>query len=183
MHTTLVVVYSNTGICLRLARHICAERGWSLGTVKEARVRRGWRGILRCVADGWLHRTPPIRYEGPDVQAFDTVVLVSPVWAFRLAGPMRSFLMVQSARLREYAVLCVTGNHGSGYATAEIDHLTGRAAVLCATFTTREIDDGTCAIRLPPIVSALDRGGDLETPPPAFSTYTAWTDDSRTAGT
>ena len=36
--------------------------------------------------------TPGRRYEGPDPQDFHTVVLLSPVWIYRLAGPMPALL-------------------------------------------------------------------------------------------
>ena len=157
MHNILIVVYSNTGTCMQIARRLCAEHGWALGTIREARMRRGWRGILRCVADGWLHRKPCIRYQGPDVHAFDTVVLLSPVWAARLAAPMRSFLAAHASRLRHYAVLSVSGSHAAAaHAEADVDRLTGRSPVLRAAFSTREIEDGSYAARLSRIASALD---------------------------
>ena len=156
MRKTIVVVYSYTGTGLLLARRMCAERGWAMGQIQEVRARSGWRGVLRCLLDAWLRRHPPIRYEGPDVQDFDTVVLVSPIWAYRLAGPMRSFVASQAPRMRQYAIVSVMGGSGAASAAAEIDRLTGRSPVLSVAFTAREVEDGSCTTRLPGIVTAVD---------------------------
>jgi hypothetical protein len=156
MHNTLVVVYSNTGTGLLLAHRMCAEHGWAMGEIKEPETRTGLRGMLRCVMDSCLRRQPPIRYEGPDPETFDAVVLVSPIWAYRLAGPMRSFVASEASRLRHYAVVSVMGGSGAAGAAAEIDSLTGRSPVLSVAFTAREVEDGSFATRLPGIVSAVD---------------------------
>lgn len=138
-----------------------------MGQIKEARVRTGWWGVLRCVLDSWLRRHPPIRYEGPDVQGFDTVVLVSPIWARRLAGPMRSFVASEASRIRHYAVVSVMGGSGAAPAAAEIDRLTGRSAVLSVSFNAREVEDGSCSARLPGLVSVIDGGVPPSSPRPA----------------
>lgn len=156
MHKTLVVVYSNTGTSLQLARRMCAERGWEMGQIKEARVRTGLRGVLRCVLDSCLRRQPPIRFEGPDPRGFDTVVLVSPIWVYRLAGPMRSFVASEASRIQHYAIVSVMGGSGAAPAAAEIGRLTGRSPILSMAFTTREVETGACAAQLPGIVSAID---------------------------
>jgi multimeric flavodoxin WrbA len=85
------------------------------------------------------------------------VVLVSPVWAYGLAGPMRTFIAQYGASLKKYAVACVMGRVGGTNAAAEIERLLGRSPVLGATFTTREVEDGTCAIALQAFGRALQQ--------------------------
>lgn len=53
----------------------------------------------RRVLDSLLRRRPGIRYQGPDPADFRAVVLVSPIWMYRLAGPMRSFVVDGPHRL------------------------------------------------------------------------------------
>lgn len=89
-----------------------------------------------------------IRYKGPSPANFRTVVLISPIWAWRLAGPMRSFVAQQHAHLRRVAVISTMGAAGASNAVAEIAHLLGRKPILTAAFTAREIEDGSCTGRL-----------------------------------
>lgn len=156
MSKVLVVVYSHTGTCRRLSEQLCSQLGWQLAEIVEERPRRGILGIGRCVLDSLLQRRPAIRYDGPFPRNFDVVVLVSPIWLGRLAGPMRSFVTRRRDHLPDVAVISVAGATGEFAAAAEIADLLGEAPILSTTFTAREIDDGTCAGRLQFFGAALN---------------------------
>lgn len=155
MSNTLVVVYSYTGVSRRLAQLLCAQQGWTLAEVLDERPRSGAGGYLRSVLDSVLRRQPPVRYQGPDPSGFSCVVLISPIWAYQLAGPMRSFVARWRKSLRDVAVLSTMGSRGAPNAVVEISELLGRAPVLAAAFTAREVEDGSCAARLQAFGDAL----------------------------
>jgi flavodoxin len=144
MDSILVVCYSYTGNSRRLAQLLASQRGWPLGEITDTAS----RGALRCVLDSLLRREPPIHYRGPNPADFRTVVLISPIWAYRLAGPMRSFVAQHHARLRRVAVISTMGGAGASNAVEEIARLLGRTPILTAAFTVREIEDGSCTGRL-----------------------------------
>ncbi len=149
MSKVLVVVYSYTGTGRRLAQLLCSVQGWSLGEIVETRPRSGGAaGNWRCLFDSWLRRRPAIRYMGAPPQEFDAVVLVSPIWIYRLAGPMRSFVTQYRESLPDVAVCSVMGGRGAPNAVAEIGSILGRSPMLSTAFTAREVDDGSCAARL-----------------------------------
>mgnify|MGYP001550631777 CR=1 FL=1 len=148
MSKILVVVYSYTGTCRRLAELLCDEQGWPIAEVTDARPRSGALGTWRCLLDSWLRRQPPIHYTGLPPDDFDAVVLVAPIWAYRLAGPMRTFVASRRGHLPEVAVAPVMGGSGASNAITEIGHLLGRVPILSAAFTAREVEDGSCAARL-----------------------------------
>ena len=159
MNKILVVVYSYTGTSLRLAQLLCAQMAWPMGEITETRPRAGAWGTLQCVADSLLRLRPPILYVGPDLEDFQTVVLISPIWVYRLAGPMRSFVAERFINLDRAAVISVMGSKGGPNAVAEIDVLTGHAPLLATAFTAREVEDGSCAGRLRAFGSALQASG------------------------
>ena len=130
MDKVLVVFYSYTGTCRQLAQLLSAQLGWPTGEIVDAHSRSGPTGTLRCVADTLLRRRPLIRYDGPDPKAFDAVVLVSPIWVYGLAGPMRSFIAERAADLRQVAAISAMGAQGASNAVAEIARLLGHAPVL-----------------------------------------------------
>lgn len=175
MRKTLVVFYSSTGTCRRLAQLLNTQFGWPLGEIREAHVRVGLSGMLRCAADSWLCREPRIHYEGPPPRDFDAVVLLAPIWLYRLAGPMRSFIATHGAELGHYAVLSVMGGRGAPNAVAEIGALTGRAPLLSMAFTSREVNDGSCVARLPAFACAVEGSdaGALPIRPHELSPYAA----------
>jgi flavodoxin len=144
MHDRILIVsYSNTGTSRRVADLLSGKFQWPRGEVSEERSRTGAAGTLRCVMDSLLRRHPAIRYEGPDPRGFDTVVLIAPIWLYRLAGPMRSFVRDHAAGLKRVAVISVMGGQGATNAFAEIGRILGRPPILSTSFTAREVDDGS----------------------------------------
>ena len=150
----LVVTYSFTGTGDRLARLLCSSRGWTSAQVVERRPRRRL-ATLHCALDSWLRREPRIRYQGPEPEDFDLVVLVAPIWLYRLASPMRSFVALFRGQLRRVAVITLMGGKGGQNAAAEVGRLLGHAPLMTATFTAREIEDGSFAPRLMAFGDAL----------------------------
>jgi len=148
MNKVLVVVYSYTGTSRKVADLLCSQQGWPMAEIVETRPRAGALGSFRCLLDSVFGRHPSIRYEGPHTKKFDAVVLVSPIWGQRLAGPMRSFVGTRRNHLPDVAVISVMGGRGAPNAVAEISQLIGRAPILDVAFTTHEVDNGSFATRL-----------------------------------
>lgn len=155
MDRILVVCYSYTGTARRAAQLLCSHHGWALGEVRD----QAPRSTLRCVLDSLLRRQPAIRYEGPEPRDFEAVVLVAPIWMYRLASPMRSFVAGQRDQLHRVAVIATMNAGGATNAFAEVASLLGQAPVACAAFLQREIDDGSGTSRLLGFGDALAAGG------------------------
>ncbi|MDP2255225.1 MAG: flavodoxin [Polaromonas sp.] len=162
MSEVLVVTYSYTGTCRQLAQLLCSQQGWPMAEIGERSRRSGLQGTARCLLDSWLHRRPSIQYDGPPPSQFDAVVLVSPIWAYRLAGPMRSFVAMMRDQLPDVAVVSVMGNSGAPNAVAEIGQLLGRSPMLSTAFTTREVQDGSCAGWLQAFGTAIQKAEDSQ---------------------
>ncbi|NUO72546.1 MAG: flavodoxin [Frateuria sp.] len=155
MARVLVVCYSYTGTASRAAQLLCSHHGWPLGEIRDA----GPRGTLRCVLDSLLMRHPAIRYEGAEPREFDTVVLLAPIWMYRLAAPMRTFVAQRRDQLPRVAVIVTMNAGGAVNAFAEVARLLGHAPVASAGFLQREIEDGSATSRLLDVGDALASGG------------------------
>ncbi|HEY9108348.1 MAG TPA: flavodoxin [Roseateles sp.] len=161
MSKILVITYSFTGTGNRLTELLCRSRNWDSAAIVERRPRKAWV-TLRCVVDSLFRRRPPIIYNGPDPSGFDLVVLVAPIWLYRLASPMRSFVASFRRSLRRVAVISVMGGRGGQNAAAEIGGLLDQAPIMSTTFTQREVDDGSYAPRLLALAAALDAATNLK---------------------
>ena len=156
MSRVLVVFYSNTGTARRVADLLCSQKGWARGEITELRARVGWAGQWRCALDSWLRRRPPIRYVGPAPgRGFDAVVLIAPIWMYRLAAPMRSFVAEHARELPAVAVVSVMGGAGAPNAVAEVGSLLRRSPIFSAAFLQRDVDDGSYAPRLQALGDAV----------------------------
>jgi hypothetical protein len=142
----LVVSYSHTGTCRRVRQALCTQFGWAETEVQDLRP---GRSNLRCVLDSLLRRAPAIQYTGPAPEQFDAVVLVAPIWAGRLAGPMRSFVRAYSQQLPAVVgLISVMGNRGAPNALSEVSASLGRSPAVFAMLTSREVDTGAFGERL-----------------------------------
>lgn len=148
MDAILVVYYSYTGVSRRAAQLLASHHGWPLGEVKELKPRAGWRGGVRCVLDSLLRRRPPVSYDGPPPGNFRTVVLVSPIWMYQMAGPMRSFVDQNAMRIHRVAQVTTLNAGGASNAIREVARMLLRPPILTAEFTSREIEDGSGTARL-----------------------------------
>lgn len=160
MDSILVVCYSYTGTSRRAAELLCSHHGWPLGEITEVRQRTPWR----CVLDSMFRRRPEIRYQGPAPGDFRTVVLVSPIWAYRLAGPMRTFVARHGAVLGRVAVVSTMSSAGASNAVGEVADLIGRAPIAAVAFRTRDLETGSCTSELLAFGDALRPGSAPRTP-------------------
>jgi hypothetical protein len=135
----LAISYSYTGTCRKLRQALSARLGWAEGEITD---HVPGRGKWRCVLDTVLRRRPRVRYVGPAPDVFDAVVLIAPIWLQKLAAPMRTFLAGHSA-LPRVALVAVMGGQGAPQALEEFTQLMGKAPVRFASFTQREVDDGS----------------------------------------
>ncbi|WP_411881885.1 flavodoxin family protein [Polaromonas sp. YR568] len=161
-NSILIVCYSNTGTSRRVADLLASQFKWPRGEVRESRSRAGAAGMLRCVADSLFKRHPAISYVGPDPRSFGTVVLIAPIWAAELAGPMRSFVRDHAPSLQRVAVVSVMGGNGATNAFAEVDRILGRPPILSTSFTAREVDDGSYSSSLQGFGNAVRDNGNKE---------------------
>jgi len=135
MASVLVVHHSRTGTCRTLARSLAEARHWLAGEVTYLEAREAY---WPCARDALLRRAPRIRYTGPDPAVVDVVVLVSPIWCWRLSPPMRSFVRSMRGKLTKVAVLSCMGGSGAANAVAEVERLIRRPVV--ATLALRQAD-------------------------------------------
>ena len=156
MHHVLVVYYTCTGTARRAAQTLAEPHGWQLGEVSDIQP----RSQRRCVIDALLRRRPSFRYSGPSLRDFSTVVIVGPIWAGRLAGPLRSFLAEHAAELENVGLITIMRSGGATKAFREAAELLGHAPIACAGFLPQQVDDGSATGRLRALADALE--------PPAF---------------
>jgi hypothetical protein len=155
MSKFLVVSYSYTGTSRQVAQTLCEMQAWDQAEIKDREARAGWSGTVRCVLDSLFRRAPEIQVPALNLLDYDAVVLVSPIWAYRLAGPMRSFVAQNRHALPDVAVISVMGSRGAPNAEAEIAALLGRTPMLSTAFTAVEIGNGSYAGRLDAFGSAI----------------------------
>lgn len=164
MSNVLISYYSRSGTTRQAAKQLQHLTGWSIGEVSDVRPRTGLGGDLRCVIESLLKRSAPFAYEGPELAKVDRLVILAPIWAGRLASPMRGFLRLlygdSSPRPAcEVSLVCVMSRQGAFNAADEVATIVGRAPMPVLALRQADVLSGDI---LAPLQSLADTVGTLE---------------------
>ena len=101
----LIAFYSFTHNNKLLAKHLQNELGCDLLEIQEEKKRKGISILLDLI----FNRTPKIKTHLHDVASYDHCILISPVWAGKIATPLKSFLLKEKKNIKEYSFITVCG--------------------------------------------------------------------------
>ena len=105
MSDILCIYYSRTGHTRRAVKEIAEALGAEITAITDDCDRSGWRGYMRCGMDAMKTSTRPLQpfeTEKP-LGAYKLVIVGSPVWAGRMASPIRSLLKRRGLELHRVA--------------------------------------------------------------------------------
>lgn len=120
---TLVAYYSMSGNTRKLANEIRNAMDGELEEISEPRPRHGFGGVMRAMFDAVARRTPPILAASHNPAEYDLLVIGGPVWAGRMAAPVRTYAQRYGARARHVAFFCTEGGRGAESAFADLEKL------------------------------------------------------------
>lgn len=125
----LIAYYSMTGNTQQLSRELRAQLGNGVDEerIREPRERRGLIGTLRSTCDVMLRREPSILPPAHLPGDYDLLVLGGPLWAGRLAGPVRAYARQYGTAASRVAFFCTQGGSDPAPAFAELQRLCHRA--------------------------------------------------------
>lgn len=155
MSKILIVSYSMTGTTWKAASalaHLCrADRD-------TIRPLADYRGLVRSLWALWTaltDREPPIEPRRHDPADYDLVVLATPVWAARMASPMRSYIVAHRDRFARVAFLCTQGGSGADRVFESMSALCGQHPVATLALCAPDFTSDGCAAKLERFAAGL----------------------------
>jgi flavodoxin len=135
----LVVYYSRTGATRRLAEALAKALRADIESIVDSTNRSGILGYLRSLAESLQKRGAPIEPMNTNPASYDLVVIETPVWAWSVSSPVRSYLAANKERLPDVAFFCTMGGRGSVRAFEEMQAVAGKAPRAGCVATAREM--------------------------------------------
>lgn len=107
-----IVFVTRTGHCRKLAESavsLAGGRAWEIG---DRENRRGFIGFIRSGRQSTFNMATPIEDPNADLRDIDTLIIITPVWAGKLAPPVRTWLRAHLEEIRGKRILVVASNSG-----------------------------------------------------------------------
>jgi flavodoxin len=155
--SVLVVYYSRSGATAHAAKALATRLGADLEEIVERSDRSGPLGFVRSIIDVLGERPATINAVKHDPSSYELVVIATPVWAHRVAAPVRTWLTAYRARLPRVAFLCTFGGRGAEPALGQMADITGRPPLARCQIDARDIRDGTQVRLLELFAERLER--------------------------
>jgi flavodoxin len=102
---TLIAYYSRTGHNEQLAKQLHEQMPSDLDPIVDTKNRESMFG---CVIAAMFKQKTPIRF-AKDPQAYDQVIVITPLWGGSLPPATRTYLTQNRAKLNQFAFLSICG--------------------------------------------------------------------------
>lgn len=143
MKNTLIVYYSRTGITKKLASYVADKIGASTEEIKDTVNRAGAVGYLLAGKDATLHKLTTLEKTVNNPADFDLVIIGTPVWAWTMSAPIRTYLTEFKSQFKEVAFFCTMGGNGDEKAFKEMGEIIGKKPVTTLALKTKEVVDNS----------------------------------------
>ncbi len=119
----LLAYYSMSGKTRMVADELAATIDADCEAIREPHPRHGTSGLVRALFDAMTRRDATIEPPRRDPASYDLLILGGPIWAGRLASPVRTYALQMATRMKKVAFLCTQGGRGAEHAFAELEKL------------------------------------------------------------
>jgi len=108
----LVVFYSRTGYGKTLAYKTADRLGANIYEIKTKEKTDGFLGFMWCGRFGMHRWEMPIEPISVNLEAFESVTIISPVWVFALSSPIRTFCRIAEGKIKNVDLFSIHFSKG-----------------------------------------------------------------------
>jgi flavodoxin len=109
---TLIVYYSRTGVTKKVAEILQQKLNCDHEEITDTKNRQGPIGYMLSGREAMKKITPSIQPLAKNVTDYDLVIIGTPVWAFTMSSPIRTFLTEQKDKIKKAAFFVTEGGSG-----------------------------------------------------------------------
>lgn len=135
----LLVYYSRTGITRKVALDIAGLLKCDAEEIFDTKNRSGPLGYLSAGKDACLSRPTTIKETKKDPSLYDIVIVGTPVWAFTMSTPIRTYISQNKGKFKNIAFFCTQGGSGAKRAFGHMQRLCNKSPIATLELTTSEV--------------------------------------------
>jgi flavodoxin len=137
-HKILLVYYSRTGNTRLIAEAISKKLGCDLEEITEPKNRNGLMGYMSAGSDAQKEIITAINPTKQDVEDYDLVIVGTPIWAWNISAPIRSYLTANRGKFPNVAFY-ITLDGRPGETLRNMENVAGKAPIASELFYSSEI--------------------------------------------
>ena len=166
MKPVLVVYFSRTGRTETVARAMAELLDADVEGIQETRRREGLAGFRRSSLEAMLHIHPVIGRAQHRPQDHPLVVIGTPVWAWNMSSPVRTYIRRHWSHCAQVALFCTMGSGGGQKVLHDMARLLGKRPVVTLALKESDVDNGRFTAALPDFVQHIQSASTLTEPMP-----------------
>ena len=123
---TLVVFYSRTGTTKKVGEALAAKLGADIEEIKDTVNRSGAKGYLLSGRDAMRRKLTTLEPQNKNATEYDLVVIGTPVWAWNMSAPIRTYITELKDDFKNVAFFCTMGGSGDEGTFSEMAEVIGK---------------------------------------------------------
>ena len=136
---TLVVFYSRTGTTKKAAEIICRQISGELEEIFDTQDRQGVMGYIKSGRDATQKRLTELKEIKNQPKDYDLVIIGTPIWAWTMSTPIRTYLSNYGAQFNKVAFFCTQGGNGGQKTFNEMEKFCGHKSLATLELLTKEV--------------------------------------------
>jgi flavodoxin len=150
----LVVYYSRDGSTRKVAEELKAQLGADIEEITESKGRGGPLGWIRSGKEASSGAVVPINSPKADPSTYDLVAVGTPIWAWNVSSPVRSYITAMRGKLPRIAFFCSMDSK-SGDTFKVMEGLAGKPPVAMVGMTGSDVKSGNYKEKLKTFAEAI----------------------------
>jgi menaquinone-dependent protoporphyrinogen IX oxidase len=136
----IIVYFSRTGYTRRVAEQIARRLNADLIPIAETGSRLGLLGYVKSLIEATWRRKPKIKVPSFEPAHYRLVVIGTPIWAWRLSSPVRTFISRYQWTSCKVAFFCTMGGSGAEGVFEEMKRRVGGEPLATMALKDADID-------------------------------------------
>ncbi|MFH1786433.1 MAG: flavodoxin [archaeon] len=151
----LTVFYSRTGFTKKAAQEVAKALRSDLEEITDPASRAGLIGYLKSGREAVARKLPLINSQKKDPSKYDIVVLCTPVWAGRMASPVRTYISQNRGKLKKVAFFATQGSASEQRVFSDMETTLGKPPISSLYLTAKEVAEGNYTAKVREFASRL----------------------------
>lgn len=151
----LVTYYSRTGTTRKIGEELAEKLKADKEEIIDTKDRSGVKGYITAGRDAMKKTLTEIKKTESNLAEYDLVLIGTPIWAWNVSTPVRTFLAQNCNWIQKTAFFCTMGGSGDMKAFDEMISICGKRPTATLSLTTKDVKKNRYAERLDAFVSAM----------------------------